>query len=117
MKSTARRFSSSTVQMTSFTLKATCWMPGPWLSSTNLKICESRKCGRSGSLVANFTWLTGSHITIDFSPEPWANCAATSFVWNLISQNGSNPSTSLYQPTMGTMVSPLDVTWSTIWMP
>jgi len=43
---------------------------GRALSSTNFVIWESRKFGRSGSLVANFTWLTGSCMTIERRPEP-----------------------------------------------
>ena len=56
--------------MMSGTAKATCWIPFPQLSSTNLLICDSRKNGRSGSFVANFTPLSGSHITIERRPEP-----------------------------------------------
>ena len=63
------------------------------------------KNGRNGSLFANFRPDAGSHITIDFSPEPCrAWTVATSCVWNAISQNGSKPSTCSIHSSAGFIV-------------
>ena len=64
----ARR--ASTAGMISLTRKATCWTPAPWWSSQKRLIWLSRKNGRIGSFVANFTPLPGSAMTIDRRPEP-----------------------------------------------
>ena len=89
----------------SFTVSAECWMPSPRLSSAKMLICESLKNGRNGSLFANFTPDAGSHITIDFSPEPWPPWAvATSRVWKAISQSCWNPRTCSIHSSAGFMV-------------
>ncbi len=92
----------------SVTASAECCTPSPRLSSANRLICDSLKNGRNGSLLANFTPETGSHITTDFSPEPCSRpvgvTVATSLVWNAISQNGSKPSTCCIQSRAGFIV-------------
>ena len=73
--------------MISLTRNATCWTPAPWWSSQKRLIWLSRKNGRMGSFVANFTPLPGSAITMERSPEPAiGRAAATSAVWNSTSQ-------------------------------
>ena len=71
MNSTPAARRPRTALTMSCTASAECWMPSPRLSSAKMLICESLKNGRNGSLFANFTPDAGSHITIDFSPEPW----------------------------------------------
>ncbi len=46
----------------------------------DLRLLEARP---RGSLFANFTFDSGSHITIDLSPEPvWLPWLISSSVWN-----------------------------------
>ncbi len=64
-----------------------CCTPAPWWSSQNRLIWLSRKNGRIGSFVANFTPLPGSAMTIERRPEPAIRFALpTSDVWNSTSQ-------------------------------
>ena len=81
-------------------------------------ICDERKAGRHGSLLANFTPERWSRITTERSPEPCRACSAwwawlaTSRVWNCTSQNSSSPSTCSIQSRAGFMVLKLEVRWS-----
>jgi len=119
MNSTPRAGRPRTVPWMSLTASAACWMPSPRLSSTKRLICEERKAGRRGSLLANFTPARASRITTEERPEPWAACCAlraapaASWVWNVTSQNSSRPSTCSIQRSAGFMVRKLEVRWST----
>lgn len=53
-----------------------CWTPGPRFCPTKALIWESKKNGRRGSLVASLIWLSGSHMTMDLSPDPCGPCFA-----------------------------------------
>ena len=65
------------------TSSAACCTPSPRWSSTKRWIWEARKAGRRGSLLANFTPLFGSHITVDLRPVPcWLPFSISSSVWN-----------------------------------
>ena len=109
MNSTPRRLSSSTVPDDVRRRRTRCAARrGRSFSSTNLSICESRKCGRSGSFVANFTLaLRVPHDDRRGRSPRRCDFVATSCVWKLISQNGSKPSTSRYNAMIGCIVRPL----------
>ena len=110
MKLTLRVRSPRTAPRMSSTVSATCWTPSPRSSSLKMLICELLKNGRAGSLLANLVCDTGSHITIDLSPEPVLRFGSTSEVWNETSHICSNPSTCSSQSSIGFMVWKFDVT-------
>ncbi len=102
----------------SFTASAACWMPSPRWSSLKTLIWEDLNAGRHGSLFANFTPESGSRITTERRPDPCCassaarRASATSFVWNLTSQNSSRPSTCSIQRSAGFIVWKFEVRWS-----
>jgi hypothetical protein len=90
-------------------VSAACWTPSPRSSSLKMLICDALKNGRAGSLLANLTWLVGSHMTIDLSPEPVWRPGSTSLVWNATCQSCSRPSTCSIHKSAGFIVWKFDV--------